>query len=74
MVMDLAEFRKKQNQDPRARLEAAYGEVLDTLGTLGYPVGTDDDTVNPSFLHEVPRHTVGYDGDGNVVLLEFPRC
>jgi GTP cyclohydrolase IA len=41
MGMDVAPFRKKQ-EDPRARLEAAYGEVLETLGTLGYPVGTDE--------------------------------
>ena len=44
MSMDLARFRqnKTEPKDPRAALEEAYDQVLDTLGDLGYPVTTDE--------------------------------
>jgi GTP cyclohydrolase I len=48
--MDLARARKRQteaNQESQRRealvtLEKSYQQILDTLGTLGYPVRTDD--------------------------------
>ena len=44
MSMDLARFRpnKTEPKEPRAALEEAYDQVLDTLGDLGYPVATDE--------------------------------
>jgi len=41
MTMDLAKFRREK-VEPVEALEQAYGQVLDTLGTLGYRVDTDE--------------------------------
>jgi GTP cyclohydrolase I len=40
MSMDLVAARKLKS--PQEELEAAYARILETLGTLGYPVHTDE--------------------------------